>query len=84
MQLHHNALNNGAVIAEADIPIGTPEAKVKVQGNFVFDVMFEPGIIGIPTGRYPVRIYLRQIISAVKGIVWRFERLISDNPDWIL
>lgn len=84
IRLHHDALNDGAIVAEVDVPIGTPESKVKVQGDFIFDVMFEPGVIGIPTGRYPVRVYLSNIISEVKGIVWRFESLINANPDWIL
>lgn len=82
VRTHKGALHDGAIIAEVIFPAGTQEPEVKVEGTFLFHIVFEEGVIGIRP--YPVRVYLAKILDAVEDVIRRFERLISENPQWIL
>jgi hypothetical protein len=73
-------LDDGAMVAEISVPKGSPQSKVEVEG-FAFDMKIEGGIDIFK--RYPVGMVLAQIKSRVEEVITRFERLITDHPDWI-
>ncbi len=73
------SLDDGAIVAEVEFPANTPQSEVKVKGKLLFDITFETDI-----STRSVRGLLRQIISEVKSVIWKFERLLSANPHWLI
>jgi hypothetical protein len=82
VRVSYGTLDDGAVVAEIQFPIGTPESKVKVDAEPLFDIAFERGILGEDRD-FPVSNYIHQIIYRVINVVSQFEELITANPRWI-
>jgi hypothetical protein len=77
----YSCLEDGAVFAEIQFPVSTPESEVKVDASFMFDITFDKGIVPSVVQR-GVLWHLPNIVTAVKEVVARFEALIAQNPHW--
>jgi hypothetical protein len=76
------ALEEGAIVAHVQFPIGTPESEVKVRSNLLLDVSFQDGIIA-PRRQRGIVTHLKKIIHAVKDVIRHFEGAVANNPHWI-
>ncbi len=80
--MHRNGLEEGAILAEIQFPIGTPESEVQVDAAILSDVTFEKGFVTM--GQRGILSHLDDIISRVKNVIAGFESLIDANPNWLL